>query len=119
MADENPILNNPYEEPEGHYATNLAGELDYSKPVKGRRVFTPEIQTIPVRQGAQEELMELNEVAGAQYGGHAVNLLRREVPGVWKDRAAYEREPGQPTEDYELPPRRADPKPRGKNPLEG
>ncbi len=67
MANENPILNNPYEEPQGHYATNLAGELDYSKPVKGRRAFTPEIQTIPVRQGAQEELMELNEVAGAQY----------------------------------------------------
>ena len=84
MADENPILNNPYEEPEGHYATNLAGELDYSKPVKGRRVFTPEIQTIPVRQGAQEELMELNEVAGAQYGSHAVNLLRREV-SAWRN----------------------------------
>ena len=39
-TEQNPILNNPYEEPDWHYATNLAGELDYSRPVKrnpGRR----------------------------------------------------------------------------------
>jgi type III restriction enzyme len=83
MTEENPILNNPYEEPEQHYATNLAGELDYSRPVKGRRIFTPEIQTIPVRQGAQGDLMELNEVAAADHGSHVVNLLRREI-GVWR-----------------------------------
>src|SRR5436190_1588493 len=83
MADENPILNNPYEEPQWHYATNLQGELDYSHPVKGRRVFTPEIQSIPVRQGRQADLMELNEIAAADHGSHVVNLLRREV-GVWR-----------------------------------
>jgi len=32
MAEENPILNNPYEEPGWHYATNLEGELDYERP---------------------------------------------------------------------------------------
>ena len=57
MADENPILNNPYDEPQCHDATNLQGELDYSRPVKGRHVFTPEIQSIPVRQGQQADLM--------------------------------------------------------------
>lgn len=82
-AEQNPILNNPYEEPTWHYATNLQGELDYSRPVKGRRIFTPEIQTIPVRQGAQGELMELNEVTAGEYGTHVVNLLRREV-GAWR-----------------------------------
>ena len=81
--DPNPILNNPYEEPQWHYATNLAGELDYSRPVKGRRVFTPEIQTIPVRQGPQSELNELNDVASANHGSHNVNLLRREIGG-WR-----------------------------------
>ncbi len=83
MPDENPILNNPYEEPGWHYATNLQGELDYSRPVKGRRVFTPEIQTIPVRQGTQGDLMELNEVAVASHGSHVVNLLRREI-SAWR-----------------------------------
>jgi type III restriction enzyme len=83
MADENPILNNPYEEPHWHYATNLQGELDYTRPVKGRRFFTPEVQTIPVRQGAQGDLMELNDLAVGEHGKHNVNLLRREV-SVWR-----------------------------------
>ncbi len=83
MSDENPILNNPYEEPGWHYATNLQGELDYAHPVKGRRIFRPEIQTIPVRQGAQGDLLELNEAAAASHGSHVVNLLRREVSG-WR-----------------------------------
>lgn len=81
--EQNPILNNPYEEPALHYATNLQGELDYSRPVKGRRIFTPEIQSIPVRQGAQGELLEFNEAATAEYGSHVVNLLRREL-GAWR-----------------------------------
>lgn len=83
MSDANPILNNPYEEPAWHYATNLQGELDYSRPVKGRRIFTPEVQTIPVRQGQQGELMELNDIAAAEHGSHVVNLLRREV-AAWR-----------------------------------
>src|SRR5258708_10008190 len=82
-TDQNPILNNPYEEPGWHYATNLQGELDYSRPVKGSRMFTPEIQPIRVRQGQQGDLMEMNEAAAADYGSHAVNLLRREV-GLWR-----------------------------------
>ncbi|MEO8429320.1 MAG: DEAD/DEAH box helicase family protein, partial [Verrucomicrobiota bacterium] len=83
MSNDNPILNNPYEEPAWHYATNLAGELDYSRPLKGRRIFTPEIQTIPVRQGPQGDLIELNEVAATEHGNHVVNLLRREI-GAWR-----------------------------------
>ena len=84
MTDENPILNNPYEEPNWHYSTNLEGELDYTRPVKGLRIFTPEVQTIPVRQGSQGELMELNDLAAREHSQHPVNLLRREV-GIWRD----------------------------------
>src|SRR5437867_2987080 len=58
MADENPILNNPYEEPSWHYATNLQGELDYSCPVKGRRIFTPE-NLVP--ETWRKEMPELNK----------------------------------------------------------
>lgn len=32
-GEQNPILNNPYEEPTWHYSTNLQGELDYARPV--------------------------------------------------------------------------------------
>lgn len=79
----NPILNNPYAEPGRHYATNVAGELDYARPVSGRRLFTPEVQSIPVQQGKQGDIFGFNEVASAQYGTHLVNLLRREV-GQWR-----------------------------------
>jgi type III restriction enzyme len=83
MKQDNPILNNPYEEPRWHYSTNLQGELDYANPLPGRRVFTPDLQTIPVRQEAQADLLEFNEVATAAHGTHLVNLLRREI-AAWR-----------------------------------
>ncbi len=82
MPGENPILNNPYEEPLLHYATNLAGELDYSVVKEGRRIFTPDVQSIPVRSGPQKDLLEVNEY-GATYGDELVNLVRREAK-IWR-----------------------------------
>jgi len=79
MADQNPILNNPYEKPTRHYSTNLSGELDYSQPIADRRVFVPIVQSVPVRQSAQQELVEINDVAGPAFGTHIVNLLRHEI----------------------------------------
>lgn len=83
MPNDNPILNNPYREPSLHYATNLDGELDYQQIVKGRRLFNGTVQTIPVPQGAQRDLPEINDQQ-AQYGNHLVNIFRREVK-VWRD----------------------------------
>ena len=42
MESHNPILNNPYEEPKKHYATDPDGNLDYEDIRKGRRIFTPD-----------------------------------------------------------------------------
>jgi hypothetical protein len=50
---DNPILNSPYEEPLYHYSTvatgNEKGSLDYTRIVKGRRIFVPDTgnQAIP------------------------------------------------------------------------
>jgi type III restriction enzyme len=38
MSDNNPILNNPYEEPQRHYATDPDGNLNYADIRKGCRV---------------------------------------------------------------------------------
>ena len=84
MADDNPILNNPYSEPLLHYATNLDGELDYREVVNGRRIFSGVAQTVPVRQGGQRHLMELNDVLAVSHGEHIVNVLRREVK-AWRE----------------------------------
>jgi type III restriction enzyme len=83
MDKRNPILNNPYEEPKKHYATDPEGNLNYADIRKGRRIFTPDIQAIPVRQGPQGNLFEVNDLAD-QYGGHLINLVRAEV-GKWRD----------------------------------
>ena len=84
MPNENPILNNPYREPDLHYATNLNGELDYQDIVKGRRLFSGTVQTIPVPQGAQRDLPQIKDSLAASHGNHLVNVFRREVK-VWRE----------------------------------
>lgn len=78
MNADNPILNSPYEEPQLHYATDHEGSLNYNNVRQGRRLFAPERQPIPVKSGAQESLLEINDFA-AEFEGHLVNLVRREV----------------------------------------
>lgn len=82
MANDNPILNSPYEEPEYHYATAKDGSLDYSDIRQGRRIFLPEIQPVPVKTGAQKSLLEINDFT-AELEGHLVNLVRREIT-LWR-----------------------------------
>ena len=81
MPGDNPILNNPYEEPRLHYHTDSHGQLDYERILSGRRPFSPYHLAIPVRQGQQPELYDATVV---EYDVHLVNLVRREV-GVWRE----------------------------------
>lgn len=81
MSD-NPILNSPYLEPKLHYSTAEDGSLDYEAVIKGRRVFNPRGQVIPVRQGAQKEL-GYAEQSTPELDNHIVNLCRKEV-GKWR-----------------------------------
>lgn len=83
MNLQNPILNNPYEEPNRHYATDSDGNLNYDDIRKGRRIFARDIQVIPVKQGPQSEIFEINEFQ-EQYGNHLINLIRREA-GQWRN----------------------------------
>jgi len=78
--NDNPILNNPYEEPKRHYATRADGSLDYEEIVKGRRIFIPykEGGAIPKKAIDQTEVFESNDYK-EQYGSELVNLVREEV----------------------------------------
>lgn len=82
MNSENPILNSPYDEPLLHYATDTDGSLNYQDIRKGRRIFTPDIQVMPTKQGPQSSIFEVNDLA-AEYGEHLINLCRQEV-GKWR-----------------------------------
>ncbi|HNW72313.1 MAG: DEAD/DEAH box helicase family protein [Bacteroidales bacterium] len=83
MSSENPILNSPYDEPKLHYATDADGSLNYNDIREGRRIFSPDIQVIPTRQGPQGSIFEVNDFA-AEYGTHIINLCRKEV-GKWRE----------------------------------
>lgn len=39
MNNDNPILNNPYEEPRYHYNVDINGNLDYGSILEGRRPY--------------------------------------------------------------------------------
>lgn len=45
MSDDNPILNNPYEEPKYHYNVDMDDNLNYSKILEGRRPYIGNIQS--------------------------------------------------------------------------
>jgi type III restriction enzyme len=81
----NPILNNPYEPPQLHYATDAKdGSLNYNDKRKGRRIFTRQTQVIPTKQ-IQASLLELNDTASYEDLNHIINLLRKEV-GDWREK---------------------------------
>lgn len=101
LMDHNPILNSPYDSPEYHYATDPAdGSLDYNDIRKGRRIFVPEMQVIPVRQGPQKAMFEVNDLEG-EYGDHLVNLIRKEV-GKWRDSKYSDHNPTRVTRELLL-----------------
>lgn len=82
MASDNPILNSPYDEPLLHYATDADGSLNYHDIRDGRRIFTPDINVIPTRQGPQTSAFEVNDFA-VEYGEQLINLCRKEI-GKWR-----------------------------------
>ena len=78
MNPDNPILNSPYDEPHSHYATDADGALNYKDIRGGRRVFVPDVQALPQKQGPQPSMFEVNDYA-EQFNQHLINFLRRET----------------------------------------
>lgn len=83
MSSDNPILNSPYDEPKLHYATDADGSLNYNDIRAGRRIFAPDMQAMPSRQGPQGSIFEINDFS-AEYGIHIINLCRKEI-GKWRE----------------------------------
>jgi type III restriction enzyme len=75
---DNPILNNPYDEPTKHYATAADGSLNYSDVRQGRRPYMTDGQILPKKSGPQAFMFEAHEL-NAAYGTELINVLRQEV----------------------------------------
>jgi type III restriction enzyme len=82
MNFDNPILNSPYSEPKLHYATDPDGSLNYNDKRENRRIFTPDIQVMPSKQGPQGSIFEVNDFT--EYGTHIINLCRKEI-SKWRN----------------------------------
>jgi len=82
MSIDNPILNDPYREPERWFFTTPEGELDYSKTMEGRRPFLPRASVIPVKASPQGEIFSGPESMGG-VETLLVNQLRDELR-VWR-----------------------------------
>jgi len=72
MSSESPILNSPYVEPKLHYATDPDGSLNYNDIRENRRIFTPDIQVMPSKQGPQGSMFEVNDFS--EYGTHIIGV---------------------------------------------
>ncbi|MCR5888351.1 DEAD/DEAH box helicase family protein [Hymenobacter sp. J193] len=78
---DNPILNNPYDEPRKAYQMAPDGSLDYSVIKSGRRPYSPDAQVLPKKVGKQKELYDVADLPAVQ--DHLINRLRKEV-GQWR-----------------------------------
>ena len=80
--NDNPILNNPYEEPKYYYDTDLNGNIDYHAVKEGRRPFGFDVNIVPNQRGTQsmfsQEDFEYNN-PNAEF----INTIRAEVK-AWR-----------------------------------
>jgi len=89
MNSDNPILNNPYQPPKKHYATDTKdGSLNYDDIRTGRRIFTREKQVIPIKQ-VQASLLSMNDLVTEADLNHIINLLRKEVAD-WRNKGYHD-----------------------------
>lgn len=79
---DNPILNNPYHEPQFHYALNVDRTVDYENIQKDRRLFIPELPEIPSPKTKDKSLFTWEDLH-ENPEQHLINLCRKEV-GKWR-----------------------------------
>lgn len=84
MNNDNPILNNPYEEPEYHYNVDIDGNLDYSSILEGRRPYIGNIQITPNRK-SQSHLFNAEDLEESNPEAKFINDLRKEVKS-WREK---------------------------------
>ena len=80
--NDNPVLNNPYEEPRYYYDTDIEGNIDYNTIVEGRRPFGYDVNIVPNRN--QQVMFSQREFAPTDANSTFVNDIRKEVK-TWRE----------------------------------
>ena len=78
---DNPILNNPYEEPQYYYDTDANGNIDYTTVISGRRPYGYDINIVPKR--AQRTIFSQEDFGTTDPNADFINDIRKEVK-AWR-----------------------------------
>lgn len=78
VQNDNPVLNNPYEEPKYYYDTDLSGNIDYNKVINGRRPFGYDVNIVPNKRGGQT-IFSQGDFTSSDPNAEFINTIREEV----------------------------------------
>ncbi len=82
-TNDNPVLNNPYEEPKFYYDTDMNGNIDYQTVISGRRSFGYDVNIVPNKPGSQA-MFSQEDFISADPNAEFINTIRKEVK-AWRE----------------------------------
>ena len=83
-SSDNPVLNNPYEEPRWYYDTDMNGNIDYSTIINGRRPYGYDVSIVP-KGNMQSNLFSQEDFESLNPNAKFINEIRKQVK-VWRER---------------------------------
>ena len=87
-TNDNPVLNNPYEEPKYYYDTDMNGNIDYETVINGRRPIGYDVNIVPKKRGSQT-LFSQEDFISVDPNAEFINTIRKEVK-TWRE-GGYQR----------------------------
>ena len=81
--NDNPVLNNPYEEPRYYYDTDMNGNIDYATIIDGRRPFGYDVNIVPKKRG-EKTFFSQEDFISVDPNAEFINGIRKEVK-AWRD----------------------------------
>ncbi|MBR6031028.1 MAG: DEAD/DEAH box helicase family protein [Bacteroidaceae bacterium] len=81
--NDNPVLNNPYEEPRYYYDTDMNGNIDYQNIINGRRPFGYDVHIVPKKR-EDRTLFSQGDFVSADPNAEFINIIRSEVK-AWRE----------------------------------
>ena len=82
-SNDNPVLNNPYEEPKYYYDTDMNGNIDYATVINGRRPYGYDVNIVPKKRGDQT-IFSQKAFISVDPNAEFINGIRKEVK-EWRE----------------------------------
>ena len=81
--NDNPVLNNPYEEPRYYYDTDMNGNIDYQTVINGRRPYGYDVNIVPKKRSGQA-IFSQEDFISIDPNAEFINGIRKEVK-EWRE----------------------------------